>query len=348
MFLVENDDVVEALAADGTDQAFHERILPRRPRRDEHFSNTKAVDASGKGIPVNAVSIADHVADGRLPGGCLDDLLRGPPCGRELRDVGMQDAPTIMGEHQEDETNPEGSGRDGEEVNGDQRLDVVIEEGSPGLRWRLPPAGHVLGHGGLGDVDSELEQLTVNSRGTPERIGRGHATDEVAEVARHGGSAVAVTPTLPAPVELEALAMPAHDGIWLDDDEAGSPVLPVAGKPDPQDPIPRAKTRALDRAPEDGELVAQREVLGDQGDPPCKQQPGRRSTGSPSTWPSRPKQNRRILTEQEGTEIPGKLLVSRRTTFSEGTAVRPGWWPRSRRGAPASWRSVRSACRRSG
>jgi len=72
-------------------------------------------------------------------------------------------------------------------------------------------------------------------------------------------------------VEPEALAVPTHDGIRLDDDEARSPVLPNPGKPRPEDTIPPAKTRALDRAPEDDKLLAERDVLRDKGRPPREQ-----------------------------------------------------------------------------
>ena len=35
--LVEHDQVIEALAANGSDHAFHVGALPRRPRRREHL-----------------------------------------------------------------------------------------------------------------------------------------------------------------------------------------------------------------------------------------------------------------------------------------------------------------------
>jgi len=46
--LVPDDDVVEALAADGADRAFHEGVLPRRTRRREDFVDTHDVRGTPK------------------------------------------------------------------------------------------------------------------------------------------------------------------------------------------------------------------------------------------------------------------------------------------------------------
>jgi hypothetical protein len=39
MGLAQNDDVIEALAADGADHPFRERVLPRRSRGREHLAD---------------------------------------------------------------------------------------------------------------------------------------------------------------------------------------------------------------------------------------------------------------------------------------------------------------------
>jgi hypothetical protein len=55
----------------------------------------------------------------------------------------------------------------GKEVDAGGAVHVVLQEGAPGLRWRLVPVRHVLGDRGLGDGDTELEQLAVDSRRAP-------------------------------------------------------------------------------------------------------------------------------------------------------------------------------------
>ncbi len=50
-----------------------------------------------------------------------------------------------------------------------QSLHMVIEESSPGLGGRLLMTNHVSGNSGLGYLDTEHLQLTMDSRGTQNR-----------------------------------------------------------------------------------------------------------------------------------------------------------------------------------
>jgi hypothetical protein len=51
MTLIENDRVVQTFAADGSDDAFDERILPRRPGRDHDFFDTHPLTRERKTGP---------------------------------------------------------------------------------------------------------------------------------------------------------------------------------------------------------------------------------------------------------------------------------------------------------
>ena len=57
-----------------------------------------------------------------------------------------------------------------EEVHRDHGLYVILEEGAPGLRWRLAMAHQILADAGFADVDAELEQFAVNARCSPQWI----------------------------------------------------------------------------------------------------------------------------------------------------------------------------------
>jgi hypothetical protein len=71
-------------------------------------------------------------------------------------------------------------------------------------------------------------------------------------------------PTLPSPVEPEALPVPLDHGLGLDENQGGSPSLPEPGQPDPEDPVPSAKARPFARSLEDRKLLPQREILGEE------------------------------------------------------------------------------------
>ena len=47
------------------------------------------------------------------------------------------------------------------------------------LRWGVRPAQHVLGDGGLADLNTELEQLAVNPRRTPEQGWQGTSAGSI-------------------------------------------------------------------------------------------------------------------------------------------------------------------------
>jgi hypothetical protein len=84
-----------------------------------------------------------------------------------LGDVEVDHPPPMVGEHDEDEKHAQVSGGHCEEIDGDEVPDVVGEERAPGLRRRGAPLGDQPGDGALGHVDAQLEQLAMDSGGTP-------------------------------------------------------------------------------------------------------------------------------------------------------------------------------------
>jgi hypothetical protein len=60
MPLVPADDVIQQLAADGTNQAFPIRILPGRTRRRHHFLDVQVSQAATHLGAVDAIAVAEH------------------------------------------------------------------------------------------------------------------------------------------------------------------------------------------------------------------------------------------------------------------------------------------------
>jgi hypothetical protein len=106
----------------------------------------------------------------------------------------------------------------------------------------------------------------VNSRGTPERVRSGQPAIEISVFARYGGSTVSWS-DLPPPLKAEPLPMPSDDAVRLDAKEGRTRARPDAGQPDPEDAISAPELGPGKRALQDGELLAEGEVLGKQGDP---------------------------------------------------------------------------------
>jgi hypothetical protein len=178
MTLAEDDDMVQALAPDRADEPLREGILPRAVRGRENLLDPHALHAVPKLLAVDLVTIAQKIGGRGVVREGVHDLLGGPAGGGVLGHVEVDDPPAVLSEYDEDEEDAEASGRHGEEVDRDQVADMVGEERSPGLRRRAGPLREQPGHGAFGHADAELEKLTMNSRGAPERIRDGHADDQ--------------------------------------------------------------------------------------------------------------------------------------------------------------------------
>ena len=172
--------VIQALSTEGSDKALRMGILPRGLGRGEDFLDAHAFDSSMEYFTVDAVTVADHVLGRRVLGKCLDDLLSSPDRTWEFGDVEVKDTPTVVREDEEDIQNAEGCRGHGEEVDGGQGADMVVEESAPGLGGRLAWFGrHESRDASLADVDAELEQFAMDSWSAPQRIGLGHLPDEL-------------------------------------------------------------------------------------------------------------------------------------------------------------------------
>jgi hypothetical protein len=75
---------------------------------------------------------------------------------------------------------------------------------------------HVLRDARLSDLKAELEQLAMDTRGTPQRIVNAHPPDQRAQV-RGDLRPASRRARLPTPVPAEAGPMPADEGLGPDD-----------------------------------------------------------------------------------------------------------------------------------
>jgi len=80
---------------------------------------------------VDVIAVAEQVPGRRVEGEGLDDLLGSPLAAGVCGHVEMHHSASVMGEDQKDEQDLETDGRDSEEIDGDQVLDVIIQERPP-------------------------------------------------------------------------------------------------------------------------------------------------------------------------------------------------------------------------
>jgi hypothetical protein len=101
MTLAQNDDVIQTLAAQESDQSLCERILPRARRRRNNLGHAHARDAAPELVAIDGIAISDEPARRGVVRKGVNDLLR-RPCGcwmfsdRQVDDS----APVVTEEHE--------------------------------------------------------------------------------------------------------------------------------------------------------------------------------------------------------------------------------------------------------
>src|SRR5262249_39981099 len=174
----------QALSTNRTDEAFDVSVLPGRSRCRWSVADALGRQASCYGVTVRGVPVANEVPGRLLPGEGLGDLA-GDPVGRGGCSEGCPDQVAWLepDDHQPIEQPEAGGGHD-KQINRANMRDVIAKESLPALRWRFAPSDHVLGHGRLGDLEAQLEQLAMDARRTPQRVRLAHLAYESTHLGR--------------------------------------------------------------------------------------------------------------------------------------------------------------------
>ncbi len=106
-------------------------------------------------------------------------------------------------------------GRTKRSIAGDA-VEVIAEKRPPALRRWPRVAAHIPGDRRLGDLEAELEQLTMNTRRAPKCVRTAHLANERAQLSRDLRSANTVAGS-PAPIRPKPSTVPANDGLRPDD-----------------------------------------------------------------------------------------------------------------------------------
>jgi hypothetical protein len=132
---VGDNDVIEALAANGSDQPLGVRVLPWRAWRCEDFLDADRRGRGGPGME-RRISIVDQITC-LVPGKRFAELLRRPRRRRMVRDRDVHDPAPLVSEDHEHEQQPARGCRDDEEIGSGELLKMVRQERPPRLRWRF-------------------------------------------------------------------------------------------------------------------------------------------------------------------------------------------------------------------
>src|SRR6266849_4062451 len=99
-----------------------------------------------------------------------------------IGDSGVNDPPAIVVQNDHHVKQSKRRARHDKHIDGSDTLGLIAQEATPGRGRRSSPSHHVLRNGGLADLDAELEQLAVDPRRTPERVGSAHLPNQFANL----------------------------------------------------------------------------------------------------------------------------------------------------------------------
>jgi hypothetical protein len=202
-----DQEVVEAFATQGADEAFGDGVRPRRPDRaaedgDVGASKDGVESGSEPAIPVTdqepePLAVVTEVHE-QVAG-----LLGHPGPGRMSGDPGDVYTATAVLDHHQDIQAAQEDRVDVGEIDGEDRMGLRGEELAPGragpLRGGIDACGlEDLPHRRRGDPVAEADQLALDTAVTPGRVLAGHPQDQRADRLRGGRTAWLSSPVGPA------------------------------------------------------------------------------------------------------------------------------------------------------
>src|SRR6201987_1104121 len=164
---------------------------------------------------IRGVSIANEISRRVVPRERLGDLARDPLRGWVCRHAKRHPKSSSVAHNDKAIQNLESDPLQDKEFNRRDAVGVIAEERPPALRRWPRVAAHVPSNRRLGDLEAELEQLTMNTRRAPKCDRTAHLANERAQLSRDLRSANTGAGS-PAPIRPKPSTMPANDGLRPD------------------------------------------------------------------------------------------------------------------------------------
>src|SRR5262244_3078584 len=127
--------MVQTFTANRTDDAFDVSSLPRRRRSAEDFFDIHYHELVAELLAIDSISISQQISRRGIKRKGFEHLLRHPFRRWMSCDVEVHDASSIVCEDNKNEEDFEPNGVDGEEIDGRELRNVIIEERPPRLGW---------------------------------------------------------------------------------------------------------------------------------------------------------------------------------------------------------------------
>jgi hypothetical protein len=256
----QDEDVIQALTPDRTDEPFREGVLPRAGGRGQDFGDPHALHALPERGTIGVVTIAQEIGRRGVVREGVHDLLGGPVGRGVLGDVEVDHTPAMVGEHDEDKEHTQAAGT------------VKKSMATTSRTWLARNVRQVCDGGarrfGISRETVRSATSMPSFLSSPWILGAPHRRFIAAIFlmravisALIGGRAHPRAVGEPRPVLTEATVLPPQDRVGRHDDQSLPPAGPDSGQPNPQEAICPAQPGPGYRSLVHGELVTQGEVL---------------------------------------------------------------------------------------
>src|ERR1700674_3725311 len=145
MSLTRDNDVVQTLAPDRSDQPFGKAILPGRGRCNRFVPNAHGSQSACDDGAIDPIAITDHVTRSSVPRKSLGDLACEPLRRRADYDIDPDEVSAISPYNHKAIQQFETNSLDHEQIHGGNVRSVVSQNGPPSLTWMSTSPDHVLG-----------------------------------------------------------------------------------------------------------------------------------------------------------------------------------------------------------
>src|SRR6266446_9489955 len=143
MRLTENDDMIQALAADRPDQPFGKSILPRRGWGGRLVPDAHGAQSACDDGTIDAIPVSDQIARSAIPRKRRGDLTCNPLRRRVGCDADPDEISSIKPYDDEAIQQLKANGRHYEQIHGGDVRRVVAQKGPPFLTWRPASLDHI-------------------------------------------------------------------------------------------------------------------------------------------------------------------------------------------------------------
>src|SRR5262249_13191068 len=186
------------------------------------------------------VSIEDQVARCAVFGKGLSQLLHDPTARRMLRGIEVEDFPPAVADHEETVQDAKSCCWNCEEIHRRNPFPMVPQKRQPelGCVSLTAHSSQAPGDRALRNLKAQLQQLSMDSGGSPGGILLRHALDEVTNLRANLWSTTVPPLGKPTPIEPKSCTMPPDDRLRLHDHQYLGPLGPQSPKRQEEQSIP--------------------------------------------------------------------------------------------------------------